>query len=302
MRWLQHVSITLQETLDFPVVDIPDAVSPGQFHKLNDADLEQIAIDLRAHWDLGDGPIASMGLVAENAGVVVGIDEVGSTKIDGQGNWSEFDRRPYILLARDKYTAFRRQMDIAHELSHIVLHKWVSKADLIENFEKIEHQAKFLAGALLLPAKSFVSEIPSLSLDGFLSLKGRWMVAIGAMIMRAEQLEILSEQAAKQLWKYRAIRGWHRREPLDEPAETPVEDLRLLRRSIEMLVLANARSKRDLLEQDFGLGASDVEMLACLPPGFFAEKTAEVIRFEPRFRVVEEGDMPAQVLPFRGSS
>lgn len=160
----------------------------------------------------------------------------------------------------------------------------------------------FLAGALLLPAKSFVSEIPSLSLDGFLTLKGRWMVAIGAMIMRAEQLEVLSEQAAKQLWKYRAIRGWHRREPLDDPAETPIEDPRLLRRSIEMIVLAKVRSKRDLLEQDFGLGASDVEMLACLPPGFFAEKSAEVIRFEPRFRVIEDGHQLAQVVPFTGIS
>lgn len=298
MRWLQHISLTLQETLDFPEVDVPLAVSAPDFLKLKNDDLEQIAIELRRHWDLGEGPIPSMGLVAENAGVVVGIDEVGSTKIDGQGTWSDADNRPYILLARDKYTAFRRQMDIAHELAHLIAHRWVDKSQLEEHFDLIEQQAKYLAGAILLPAKSFLAEIQSLSLDGFLGLKSRWMVAVGAMIMRAEQLEVLSEHAAKQLWKYRAIKGWHRREPLDSPDETPVEEPRLLRRSIEMIVMANARSKRELLDQDFGLGGSDVEMLASLPAGFFAEHSAQVIRLEPKFKANDETDRAGEVVPF----
>ena len=74
--------------------------------------------------------------------------------------------------------------------------------------------------------------------------------AVGAMVMRAHQLVMLSDQAAQYLWKYRTMRGWHRREPLDLPAEAPIEEPRLLKRSIEMIVQANVRSKTDLLESD----------------------------------------------------
>jgi Zn-dependent peptidase ImmA (M78 family)/transcriptional regulator with XRE-family HTH domain len=299
VRWLQHISGCLQETLEFPPVNIPRVVRPGQYPRLANADLEQIAADVRAHWKIGSGPIRTMVLVAENAGVVVGVDEVGSQAIDGQANWSEVDSRPYILLARDKYTAYRRQMDIAHELSHVLLHRDVSEDELTENFDLIESQAKYLAGAILMPPKTFVSEISSLSLDGFLALKKRWMVAIGAMIMRSRQLNVLSEEAAARLWKYRATRGWHRREPYDLPSETPIEEPRLLPRSIDMIIKTGVRSKRDLLEIDIGLGAPDVEMLAGLVPGYFSGEPAPVVRIEPRVRDREASGVAAEVIPFK---
>ena len=185
IRWLQHISLTLQETLDFPQVDFPEFVERGAYKRLGNADLEHIAETVRRHWRLGESPIPTIVLVAENAGVVVGIDEVGSTKIDGQGNWSASDFRPYILLARDKYTAFRRQMDVAHELAHLILHRGIDEAELIQNFELIEDQAKYWATAFLLPHRSFPAEIVSLSLDGFLALKSKWKVSVGAMIMRS---------------------------------------------------------------------------------------------------------------------
>ena len=174
-------------------------------------------------------------------------------------------------------------MDIAHEIAHLVLHYNVNEDELARKFDDIEDQAKYLAGALLLPDKSFPAEIFSVSLDGFLALKPRWKVAISAMIMRAQQLHIISEAAAQQLWKYHTTRGWRRREPLDLPIETPVEEPRLLRRAIEMIIDANVRSKKMLLRSDIGLGASDVETMAVLPPGYFGD-VAEIIPLEPKFR------------------
>jgi Zn-dependent peptidase ImmA (M78 family)/transcriptional regulator with XRE-family HTH domain len=297
VRWLQHTSLELQEILEFPAVNFPAFVGPDDYRKLDYPDLEHIASSMRAHWRLGDGPLQNMVLVAENAGVVVGIDEVGSTRIDGQGAWCKADVRPYILLARDKYTAFRRQMDIAHELAHLVLHYGIDDEQLEKHFDTIEDQAKYLAGAFLLPDKSFPAEIFSVSLDGFLALKPRWKVAIGAMIMRARQLHILSESSAHSLWKYRATRGWNRREPLDLPTETPVEEPRLLRRAIEMIVDSGVRSKRDLLASDIGLGASDIEMMAVLPPGYFGGQ-AEIIPLEPKLKESESGNRGGQVVPF----
>jgi Zn-dependent peptidase ImmA (M78 family)/transcriptional regulator with XRE-family HTH domain len=299
LRWLQHISLTLQERLEFPEVDVPACVGPGEYRRLGLADLERIAAELRAHWCLGEGPVPNMVLVAENAGVVVGLDDVGSTKIDGQGNWSEADGRPYMLLAKDKNTAFRRQMDVAHELAHLVLHRGATEEDLVRDFVLIEEQAKYLACALLLPHRPFASELLSLSLDGFLALKPRWRVSIGAMIMRAHQLELLTNEGAKRLWKYRATRGWHRHEPMDSPDENPVEEPRLLRRSIEMIVDERVQSRRELLESDICLGAADVEVLAALPSGYFSKGgAAEVIRLEPRLRRQGEATK-GDVVPFR---
>lgn len=299
VRWLQHIALSVQEVLDLPPVDVPEVVKGDEYLSLKTEDFENIAGELRAHWDLGEGPIRTMALVAENAGIVVGVDETGSTAIDGQGTWSKADGRPYILLATDKYTAYRRQMDIAHEIAHLVLHRFVTEDELERHFALIERQAKLLAGAFLLPHRAFAAEITSLSLDGFLSLKRRWMVSVGAMIMRAENLEILSPNAAELLWRYRATRGWHRREPFDLPEETPVEEPCLLGRCIEMITGEGGRSKRALLETDIGLGAGDVEMLASLPPGFFAADAAPVVRLEPKLRGRPSDFAESEVVPFR---
>jgi Zn-dependent peptidase ImmA (M78 family)/transcriptional regulator with XRE-family HTH domain len=297
IRWLQHISLALQEYVDFPQVNFPD-FGHIDYQTLSDADLERIALELRAFWNLGEGPIPSMALVAENAGVVVGVDKAGSTKIDGQSVWLSEDSRPYMLINNDKFNAFRRQMDIAHEFIHLVIHKNVTEDQLERDFDLIEHQAKYLACALLLPYKSFSSDIYSLSLDGFLTLKPRWRVSVAAMVMRARQLEILSEGAAQRLWKARASRGWHQKEPMDDPSETPVEEPRLLRRSIELVVLAG-RSKSAFLEQDVGLRAPDVELLSSLPPSYFAGEPAPVIALEPKLRVDPPSVQGGTVLPFR---
>jgi Zn-dependent peptidase ImmA (M78 family)/DNA-binding XRE family transcriptional regulator len=302
VRWLQHLSLTLQRTLDFPAVRFPKVLDRGDYKKLGKDDLEQIADAVRKYWRLGEGPIKNIVLVVENAGAVIGVDETGSTKIDGQGNWSNADHRPYILLARDKYTAFRRQMDVAHELAHLILHCGVSQEELEQNFETIEDQAKFLACAFLLPHRSFAAEVFSLSLDGLLSLKAKWKVSVGAMIMRAHQLEMLSDTAAQRLWKYRATRGWHRREPLDLPSETPVEEPRLLRRSIEMIIQAKVRSKMDLLQSDICLGAADVEQLASLPAHYFFDSAA-IVALEPKLKEKDKAPHgPGTIVPLRKPS
>ncbi|WP_084798656.1 helix-turn-helix domain-containing protein [Pleomorphomonas koreensis] len=284
MGWLRHISAALQEIVEFPEVDFPEFVAPNDYLKLSDDDLNGLAASIRRHWLLGEGPIESMVLVAENAGAVVGVDEVGSTKIDGQGTWSDSEGRPYILLARDKNTAYRRQMDAAHEIAHLALHRYVNDNDMVRHFDLIEHQAKYLACAILLPHRSFSSEIPSLSLDGFLSMKRRWRVSIGAMVKRAHDLGIISDEHAKRLWRYRSARGWHSREPLDLPSETPVEEPRLLRRSIELVIDERVRGVRDLVEMDIGIDSRDVEMMTCLPQGYLTAEAAAVVALQPRLK------------------
>lgn len=77
-----------------------------------------------------------------------------------------------------------------------------------------------------------------------------------------------------------------------------VDELRLLRRSIELIVSAKVMTKRDLLNNDICLGDEDVEMLACLPANYFAERS-RVIPFEPRLKSTQTIEGGASIVPIR---
>jgi Zn-dependent peptidase ImmA (M78 family) len=140
-------------------------------------DLERIASDLRSHWKVGDGPVTSMIALLEAKGFVVARDIAGSVRLDGLCNWSEVDQRPYVLLAKDKQSFFRSQMDAAHEMAHAVLHRRLSQEDFEKDFKLIEEQAFRLASAFLMPSTTFALETKHKTLSGFIALKERWRVA-----------------------------------------------------------------------------------------------------------------------------
>ncbi len=113
--------------------------------QLRDDDLERIALDLRRHWGIGEGPCTDVVSLMERVGCVVSTIKMGTSKLDGLCSWSRGDERPHILLAVDKMSFPRRQMDAAHELAHAVLHRNGSEFELKKNLKFIEKQAFRLA-------------------------------------------------------------------------------------------------------------------------------------------------------------
>lgn len=61
----------------------------------------------------------------------------------------------------------------------------------------MENQANRFAGAFLMPRRTFTHEIVNTTIDYFLSLKGRWRVAVAAMIYRSKELRILNADQVK---------------------------------------------------------------------------------------------------------
>lgn len=296
LRWAQGISLQLQDWVDLPEANVPEG-EMRDHRQIRDEDIELMANECRTRWSLGRGPISDMLLVLENAGVVVVKEEVGTAKMDGVSNWSSVDHRPYILIARDKATSVRSRMDAAHELGHLVLHRYLSPKSLnrAADFQEIERQAFYFAGAFLLPAESFAAEVWSPSLNAFVALKERWGVSVGAMIMRCSALGMMSEEAGRRLWKYYSARGWRKNEPLDDVLVP--EEPRLLARSIRLLVDEGVRS-RDALLGDFRLPATDVESLCGLPRGYMTSPEAEVLQL-PQLKQQAEKHDSGTVLPFR---
>jgi Zn-dependent peptidase ImmA (M78 family)/DNA-binding transcriptional regulator YdaS (Cro superfamily) len=278
MSWLHEISAILQHYVDFPAADIPDVLGSASYRQLRDEDLEQIALDLRRHWKIGEGPCADVMALLERVGFVIGAIEMGTSKLDGLCSWST-DGRPHILLATDKMSFPRRQMDAAHEMAHAILHRNVTDAELKKNLKEIERQAFRLASAFLLPSTTYPHEVPRPSLAALQVLKERWRVSIKAQIKRLSDLEVIPEDHAPQLYKLYSAKGWSKEEPLDR--EWPVTEPRLLRDSMNMIVSSGIRTKDDLLAVEFTMRPGDVENLASLPPGWFSELTGEVVQLKP---------------------
>ncbi|MEL6768266.1 MAG: XRE family transcriptional regulator [Pseudomonadota bacterium] len=277
LRWAQDISLSLQEWVDLPDVDLP-SIDVRDHRDIRDEDIERLANECRARWNLGNGPLSDVLLVIENAGIVVVREEVGTSKMDGVSNWSAADARPYMLIARDKATAVRSRMDAAHELAHLVLHRGISSKSLnsAADFKEIERQAFYFAGAFLMPAETFAAEIWSPSLNTLVALKERWKISVAAMIMRCSSLGIVEGEYGQRLWKHYSARGWRKEEPFDDVFEP--EQPRLLSRSVKLLIDERVRTRNDLLA-DFRLSTQDVEALCGLPRGFMSGENAEIVAF-----------------------
>ncbi|MFM1975394.1 MAG: hypothetical protein RL145_240 [Pseudomonadota bacterium] len=280
MRWLQEVSHALEHYVDFPKVDIPDVMNGARYNQLRDEDIERIALELRRYWGLGEGPCGDMVTHLERIGCIVGAIEMGTAKLDGLCSWSPVDGRPFILLATDKMSFARRQMDAAHEMAHAILHRDVTDVELRSDLKNIESQAFRLAGAFLLPSTTFPIEMQHPSLATMVVAKERWRVSIKAQIRRLVQLNCIPDDVATHFYKLYSAKGWSKEEPFDRQWVPSVP--RVLSDAIHLVVDNRVRSKSDLLSLEFAISAGDVENLVGLEPGCFKRPEATVTTLKPK--------------------
>jgi Zn-dependent peptidase ImmA (M78 family)/transcriptional regulator with XRE-family HTH domain len=278
MRWLQELSSVLEHYVDFPAIDIPDVLGGASYKQLRDEDIERIALDLRHHWNVGEGPCADVVSLLERIGVIVSVIEMGTSKLDGLCSWAASDGRPHILLATDKMSFPRRQMDAAHELAHAVLHQAVSEDDLRRDLKNIEAQAFRLASAFLMPSTTYPHEVPRPSLAALLALKERWRVSVKAQIKRLADLDLIPSEHATDLYKLYSAKGWSREEPLDR--EWAIPEPRNLADALNAIVDGGVRTKADLLAVEFTMSPGDIESLANLPGGWFSDRAGQVVQLK----------------------
>ena len=289
LRWAQEITLILQDYLDLPVCNVPDLMGTRDFRTLDDTDIERMATECRRYWGLGDGPISDIHLLMENHGIIVVHDEVGSAAMDGLSAWSVADNRAYIYVAIDKPSAVRSRFNVAHELAHLILHRHVNQTKLStpEEFKEIERQAHLFAAAFLLPAETFTAELPASTLNGFLSLKERWKVSVGAMIKRADVLGLVEDDYLLRLWKHYSARGWRKLEPLDD--RLPPERPRLSSRSIMVLANQGGWTIQQILAE-IPFAPNDIERLASLPTGYLDDQSARVVQM-PQLRTVSSSSV-----------
>lgn len=201
-RFLEAAEVA--NSSNIPRLDVEDYGSP-----------EKIAALVRAHWRIPQGPLQDLTLYIERAGVLVVHSALGGTTISGV-TFSAPGLPPLIVLNNEQ-PADRLRYTLAHELGHLVMHRFPSP-----NMEK---EANEFAAALLMPEADirpyFIGRRIDLAYLG--SLKPEWRVAMQALLMRARDLGFLPKNREQYLWKQINARRLRLREPpeLDFAPEKP---------------------------------------------------------------------------------
>jgi len=197
-RWL-----ALEEVVPAPwsiPFSLPDDL-PGSVTSYDE--IEEVAIKMRQHWNLGLNPIPDLIDTIETKGVKVLI-----TQYDGHKNFNglsaEVNGAPVVVVGKN-WVGDRQRFTLAHELGHLVLHGILDES-LDE--EKACHR---FSSAFLVPkgsVKNCLGERRTrLEIRELFLLKHEWGLSMMAWTFRAKDLRIISNAIYKDLWR-QYMRHW----------------------------------------------------------------------------------------------
>jgi Zn-dependent peptidase ImmA (M78 family)/transcriptional regulator with XRE-family HTH domain len=210
-----EVGELIEAYVEMPPSSFQQAVSIGRNASLSD--IEGAAENLRMRWGIDDGPVPNVIRLLEAHGAIVVAVGVFDRRLDAFSIRGR--NRPIVVLCSDGGNAARRRFDAAHELGHLALHLEPSDQAAWQ-----EEQAHKFASALLMPAARIAPWLPSKSNELELLEEGSriWGVSMQALLFRARDLNVLSEDSYRRAMRRLSAAGWRTSEPVDMgPAEAP---------------------------------------------------------------------------------
>jgi len=209
---------TVSAESGYAAADLPD---PTDFRD----DPEEVAIAMRRAAGLdADDPVLNATRCLERFGIGV-VDRLDENSLGGGHTGisrpSRLNDRPLVALADDVPGAVKR-LTLLHEAYHLIADR--DLAGPITSTRSPEEQRAFhFAGAFLLPGKVVrrrVSE--SLNLHGYLPIKADYGISVSAIIRRARDLGVISNQRYRSLSIQLSSQGWRTNEPVEVADERPL--------------------------------------------------------------------------------
>lgn len=203
----------------YRAADLPDPAAYG-------GDVERIAEAFRTASGLGvEDPVpnATRTLEGLGIGVVDNLDhlEAGAGGHTAVSRPSRYNDRPLVALVAQVPGAVKR-LTLLHEVGHLIFDQSLA-GPLTSTRSPEEKRAYKFAGAFLLPqnvARARISE--SLNLHGYLPVKADYGMTVGAIIMRARELRIITPDRARSLQIQLSSQGWRDGEPVPVADEQPL--------------------------------------------------------------------------------
>ena len=216
----------------------PDSVRPVPQFKLpenlpqnvsTDEEIELIADQMRAEWNLGFNPIPDIIDTLESKGVMIICTPVEvDNKFDGLAG--DINGTPVIVVSTHQ-PGDRQRFTLAHELGHLVLH-----GRLPEDLDQ-EKACNYFAGALLLPKKAISEHLGekrrAIEPRELYMLKHEFGISMMGILIRAGQVGIISQSLQKNYYiQFNKLR-WRTEEPGDPyPNEQTVLYKQLIYRAL----------------------------------------------------------------------
>jgi len=184
--------------------------NPVSIRKIkNLEDIERAVREIREKWNLGDAPINQLTELLEDKGFKI-FEVEASSDFFGLSGYAEGLHIPVITIFKEG-DCVRKRFTLAHELSHLLLD--FSECEESRH-EKLCHG---FAGALLLPEnvirEEFGGRRRKITEWELKKLKGIYGISMQAIMARARNLGLISDNTYKLFCIYAGRHGWRKDEP-----------------------------------------------------------------------------------------
>jgi Zn-dependent peptidase ImmA (M78 family)/transcriptional regulator with XRE-family HTH domain len=221
----------------------PPCIDPDQF----DGRVDLVANAVRQAWMLPRGPIQDVTALIEDAGIIIVPFDFGTDLIDAFCQLAG-DTLPPLIFQNTRFkNKDRIRYSLSHELAHIVMHR-IPKPEM-------EMEANRFAAAFLMPEADIRHALYGMSLEKLMTLKLHWKTSMQAILMRARDLNRVTERGYRYYQMTMSKRGWRSAEPVE--VQGAIEAPRLLQKLINSHVKELGYSFNELAGL-FGINSDDL--------------------------------------------
>ena len=184
-------------------------INPIKHIKIDSYDKVEYAVNkMREEWKLGEAPLNNViELLEDNNIKVIEIDA--GPEFIGLSTW-EGIKNP-VVVVNSSLVLDRKRFTVLHELGHILMN-----VGHIEEKDR-ERYCHAFAGAMLIPKSQLLKELGNvrskISMNELIYLKEQFGASIQAIMIRAKNLEIITESHYKSFITLFSMRGYKKKEP-----------------------------------------------------------------------------------------
>lgn len=179
------------------------------------------AQQLRKLWKLEKGALLNVSEVLEKHNILLLNFDFTTERVDGLITLAS-ETHP-IIITNKTLLGDRQRFTLAQQLGHLIMHK-----GLTVSFDRdLTHEANLFAAEFLMPEKDIQEDLHDLTLAKLGDLKKKWKVSMQALMYRANDLQIITDNQKKYLVQQFNDANIRRREPKE--LDVPVEQYKLVR-------------------------------------------------------------------------
>ena len=195
--------------INLPVLDIEKLGSPAE-----------AARKLRKLWKIEKGAINNLTQVLEDNGLFLINFDFNTDRVDGMSILAS-GKFP-IMFSNRRSLGDRQRFTLAYELGHLVMHLQTNPSFTRD----ISHEANEFAAEFLMPEKDIKGDFKDgVTLNILADLKRKWKVSMQALLYRANDIGVITDNQKRYLINQFNSMNIRRREPaeLDIARENPMK-------------------------------------------------------------------------------